>query len=150
MNLLNVNDISYLLGTMNMNLHNHIQQLSHCLKDEKFRNWYWYKFCKYNQKIDMQDLRCLVESVNNFLTEQEAKNAETVRKFELNKSIDELKQCCSDNGGNLSEVLVFANGHHFVVSIESIIDCMDDTLYMVDSRHNIMMQDIEKWFLLRV
>ncbi|AYD85597.1 hypothetical protein Aci011_157 [Acinetobacter phage vB_AbaM_B09_Aci01-1] len=87
MDLLKVNDISYLLGTMNMNLHKHIRQLPHCLKDEKFRNWYWYKFCKYNQKIDMQDLRCLVESVNNFLTEQEAKKEKSSQNIELNRNI---------------------------------------------------------------
>ncbi|AJK27261.1 hypothetical protein BJD49_gp029 [Acinetobacter phage vB_AbaM_phiAbaA1] len=149
MNQLNVNDISYLCGRLNTHLHSHIQQLTDCLKDDKFSQWYWYKFCKYVQKVDMQDLRCLVESINNFLTEQEAKNAETVRKFELNKSIDELKQCCKDNGGDLSEVLVLANGRHFIIGVDSFDDCMNDIQYFIDSRYGIRFKDIEGWFLLR-
>ncbi|WP_378347271.1 hypothetical protein [Acinetobacter baumannii] len=145
MNLLNINDISYLSGRLNTNLHSHIQQLSDCLKDDKFSQWYWYKFCKYTRKVDMQDLRCLVESVNNYLTEQEDKKP----KLELDKSIDALKQCCKDNGGDLSEVLVLANGRHFIIGVDSYDDCMNDTQYFIDSRHGVKFKDIEGWFLLR-
>ncbi|AWD93319.1 hypothetical protein AB9_165 [Acinetobacter phage vB_AbaM_B9] len=67
----------------------------------------------------------------------------------MNDSLTALKGCCDKNGGELSEVLVLVNGRHFVVGLDSFTDCMNETTYYVDSRYNIRMQDIEKWFLLR-
>lgn len=70
--------------------------------------------------------------------------------IKMNDSLEALKHCCDRNGGDLSEVLVLVNGRYFVVRLDSYTDCMNDTLYHVDSRYSIRMQDIEKWFLLRV
>ncbi|CAL1777307.1 hypothetical protein BRC2024_OFSGVTRC_CDS_0065 [Acinetobacter phage vB_AbaM_Rocket] len=145
MNLLKFEGVADLYGHLNTELPKHIPKLAECLNDSSFNQWYWDKFCKYTQKVYTDDLKFLVDNVNKFLTEQEAKKP----KLELNKSIDELKQCCDDNGGDLSEVLVLTNGRHFVVSVDSFTDCMNDTLYAIDSRYGIRFKDVEGWFLLR-
>lgn len=67
----------------------------------------------------------------------------------MNNSLAALKDCCDKNGGELSEVLVVVNSRHFVVRIDSFTDCMNDTTYYIDSRYDVGIRDIEKWFLLR-
>lgn len=55
---------------LNAVLINHIPELEFCYEHNKvFAKWYDDKFCKYTQKVDNNDLRCLLESVNNCLSE---------------------------------------------------------------------------------
>lgn len=69
--------------------------------------------------------------------------------IEMNASIEALKACCDRNCGELSEVLIYARGRYFVVCVDSFDDCMNDRIYAIDSRYNVKIADIEKWYLLR-
>lgn len=66
----------------------------------------------------------------------------------MNSNIEELKALCDSLNGELSEVLVKVGNRHYVVGINAWTDCMDDVIYSVDSRYDIIFIDIESWYLL--
>lgn len=56
----------HLVGTLNVNLPEHIPELIRCCENQKFSEWFNNKFCKWTQAVDHSDLNNLFENIEKF------------------------------------------------------------------------------------